>query len=193
MFDKSIYVERRKKLKENIKKGILVFFSNDESPMSYKDNPFHYRQDSSFLYYFGLDEPGINAIIDLDSGEEILFGDNVEIDDIIWMGPQPTIQDKAAKTGIDLVSSSVDFEKFLLGARNKNRTIHYLPPYRAEHYLKIMDLLGIKRSEIDMKASGEDGFKRTAAPENARGGGLMRLKDRSTAWRRTAWRSAGAA
>jgi Xaa-Pro dipeptidase len=155
MFDKSIYVERRKKLKENIKKGILVFFSNDESPMSYKDNPFHYRQDSSFLYYFGLDEPRINAIIDLDSGEEILFGDNVEIDDIIWMGPQPTIQDKAAKTGIDLVSSSVDFEKFLLGARNKNRTIHYLPPYRAEHYLKIMDLLGIKRSEIDMKASQE--------------------------------------
>jgi len=100
MFKKEIYSSRRTKLKNKIDSGVALFLGNMESPMNYLDNTYHYRQDSSFLYFFGLDFPGLAGVIDFDSGEEFVFGNDVDIDDIIWMGPQVTIQENAAKAGV---------------------------------------------------------------------------------------------
>ncbi|MCA1759395.1 MAG: aminopeptidase P N-terminal domain-containing protein, partial [Bacteroidales bacterium] len=93
MFEKEIYTNRRNKLKDKVSNGIALFLGNMESPMNYLANTFHFRQDSSFLYFFGLDFPGLAGVIDFDSGEDYIFGNDVDIDDIIWMGPQVTIQE----------------------------------------------------------------------------------------------------
>ena len=100
MFKSEVYVKRRKKLYKNFKSGILLFLGNDESPMNYAGNPYHYRQDSTFLYYWGLNEPGLAALIDLDQEQEIIFGYDFTVDDIVWMGPQPTLKERAGKVGI---------------------------------------------------------------------------------------------
>src|SRR5690554_6410110 len=100
MFKKEIYSSRRNKLKNKISSGVALFLGNMESPMNYLDNTYHYRQDSSFLYFFGLDFPGLAGVIDFDSGEELIFGNDVDIDAIIWMGPQVTIRENAAKVGV---------------------------------------------------------------------------------------------
>ena len=96
MFDKDIYVNRRKALKDSVKQGVILFFGNDETPMNYPDNPYHFRQHSSFLYYFGLDYPALSALIDLDNGTETIFGDDLSIDDIVWTGKLPTIKEMEA-------------------------------------------------------------------------------------------------
>ena len=100
MFNKQTYIQRRKILAEKIGSGLILFLGNDDSPMNYADNGYHFRQDSTFLYYFGIDFPGIAAVIDVDNQREIIFGDDYTIDHIVWMGPQPTISDRAAETGI---------------------------------------------------------------------------------------------
>ena len=89
MFDSKIYSKRRKLLKKEFSNGILLFLGNTELPMNYPQNVFHFRQDSTFLYFFGLNEPRMAAIIDIDHNKEIIFGDDVEIEDIIWTGPLP--------------------------------------------------------------------------------------------------------
>lgn len=96
MFEKEIYINRRNRLKEKIGNGVAIFPGNPESPMNYAANTYHYRQDSSFLYFFGLDFPGLAGVIDFESGEDRIFGNDVDMDDIIWMGPQVTIQENAA-------------------------------------------------------------------------------------------------
>ena len=93
MFSKEIYVARRSKLKSSINKEILLFFGNSAASYNYPDNTYINRQDSNWLYYFGIDKPDFAAIIDIESGEEIIFGNDVDIDDIIWMGPQPSVAD----------------------------------------------------------------------------------------------------
>ena len=100
MFSKSTYIERRNILKRTLDSGILFFPGNGESPMNYADNTYHFRQDSTFLYYWGIDDPGFAAVIDLDSGEEIIFGDDFTVDDVIWMGPQEKVAEKAEKVGV---------------------------------------------------------------------------------------------
>lgn len=109
----------------------MFFWGNDNSPMNYKDNYYHFRQDSTFLYYFGLNQPGLSALIDLDSGKEIIFGDELTIADIIWAGPLPTLKEMADKVGIQHVEPVKNIPKFL-----KKETL-YLPPYRHEHTAKI--------------------------------------------------------
>ena len=103
MFAKEVYVRRRKTLIEKMREagqsGLVLFIGNAEAPAQYKDNCYKWRQDSSWLDYWGLDEPLMAAVLSIDSGEEILFADDVEIDDIIWMGPQPLIADQAATVG----------------------------------------------------------------------------------------------
>ena len=99
MFDKNTYIVRRNRLKSKGLKGIGLHLGNGESPMNCLDNTYHFRQDSSFLYFFGLDFPGLAGVIDFESGDEYIFGDDVEIDDIIWMGPQVSLKDNAAKSG----------------------------------------------------------------------------------------------
>ena len=153
MFDTSLYTARRKAIKSALKKGILVFPGNEESPMNYVANPYRFRQDSTFLYYFGLDEPNVNAIIDLDEDKEIIFGEDAEIDDIIWMGPQLSLKEKAKKVGVSKTDSTMEFYKYLQNASKKDRTIHLLPPYRAEHRLKLSNLFKLDEKGLTEKVS----------------------------------------
>ncbi len=155
MFDKNVYINRRKKLKEKVTRGLALFFGNDDSPMNYKDNPFRFRQDSTFLYYFGLDFPGLAAVIDFESGEEYIFGNDLDIDDIIWMGQQPTIKENAAKTGIDNTMPVSKLDGLLGKALKQGRKVRFLPPYRPENKIKLENLLGICVKQPDCFSSPE--------------------------------------
>ena len=115
MFDKQVYISRRKRLLEKVKGGVILLLGNSEASCNYFDNQYQFRQDSSFLYFFGLDKPDLAAVLDTESGEEILFGDDVDINDIIWMGPQPLISEEAASTG---VSKSAPFDSSQFGTSN---------------------------------------------------------------------------
>ena len=101
MFDKQIYVNRRLNLRKRIKSGLVVILGNTESPMNYHSNGYKFRQDSNFLYFFGLDLPNLVGVIDIEDGKDSLYGDDFDIDDIIWMGPQPSVRSKADSTGVE--------------------------------------------------------------------------------------------
>jgi Xaa-Pro aminopeptidase len=103
MFKPQTYIQRRKELAEKTGSGLILFLGNDESPMNYADNGYHFRQDSTFLYYFGIDFPGLAALVNVDSGQEIILGNDYTIDDIVWMGPQPTIAERTAQCGVEKV------------------------------------------------------------------------------------------
>ena len=133
MFNKETYIQRRNRLKKEIGKGILLFLGNNESGMNYADNTYHFRQDSTFLYFFGSDYAGLSALIDIDEDREIIFGDELTIDDIVWMGTQPTIREKSASVGITATAPTAQLSDYLNKAVQQGRRIHYLPPYRGEH------------------------------------------------------------
>lgn len=143
MFSKNIYIKRRIELLKNLHSGILLFLGNDESPMNYADNPYSYRQDSTFLYYFGISLPGLAALIDLESGEEVIFGDEMSIDDIVWMGRTETLEEKSNKAGVTRVLPAAKLKDHLQKAQNQKRKIHYLPPYRPENKIRLFHLLGV--------------------------------------------------
>jgi Xaa-Pro aminopeptidase len=111
--------------------------------MNFSDNTYRFRQDSSFLYFFGLDTPGLSALIDVDKDEEILFGKDIDAIDKIWMGPQPLLEDRALRAGVNHTNSPGELEDILKASLHQRRRIHYLPPYRYETQLKIGSLLGI--------------------------------------------------
>ena len=142
MFTKETYINRREQLKKTVASGILLFLGNDECGMNYADNTYSFRQDSTFLYFFGLSYAGLSAIIDIDNDKEIIFGDELTIDDIVWMGTQPTLKEKSERVGVLCTQSSKSIESYLKDALNKGQQIHFLPTYRAEHKLKLMDWLG---------------------------------------------------
>ena len=144
MFAKETYVARRRQLKESIGSGLLLFLGNDECGMNYEDNTYNYRQDSSFLYFWGLSYAGLAAVIDIDEGREIIFGDELTIDHIVWMGTQPTLHEKAQRVGVTETLPLAELKKYVEKVLAQKRTVHYLPPYRAEHRLKLMELLGVK-------------------------------------------------
>jgi len=153
MFKAEVYSQRRKILCEKIGSGVILLLGNDESPMNYTDNTFHFRQDSSFLYYFGIDFPSIAAIIDVDNQRQIIFGNDYTIDDIVWMGPQPTILERALQSGISEAQPLSGMYTFLNEAQNKGREIHFLPPYRPENRLKLQQFLQLSPEQINSKAS----------------------------------------
>jgi len=148
MFPANVYVERRNRLKEQIRSGLILFLGNEESPMNYQDNQYPFRQDSSFLYYFGLDCPSLAAIIDVDQNEEIVFGDDLTVDDIIWTGPQPALSERCQEVGVHETAPSDKLQVVLEKAVRQGREIHFLPQYRAENVLKIERLLGIHPTTI---------------------------------------------
>ena len=153
IFSAETYIQRRNKLAKDLESGLILLLGNDELGMNFKDNVYHFRQDSSFLYFFGVDAPGLAGIIDIDQNEEIIYGDELSIDDIVWTGPQETIKNKASKVG---VSKSFDFNKIaekLKEAQQQGREIHFLPPYRSDNSIKLFQLLGISPSELKEKAS----------------------------------------
>lgn len=149
MFSKQTYVDRRNALKKAVGSGILLFPGNDEAPCNYADNTYWYRQDSNFLYFFGLSYPGLNAIIDIDENKEIIFGDELTIDHIVWMGTQPTIQEKGELIGVQDIRPSSELYPYIKKAIDKGQKIHFTPPYRGEHKLLLMDLLNIHHSKFE--------------------------------------------
>lgn len=153
MFSKEIYQQRRMFLKPNVQNGILLFLGNVEMPMNFADNQFQFRQDSSFLYYFGINEPNLNALIDIDENKTIVFGNELTIDEIVWMGRQETIHSKAEKTGINDTRPLSELKKYLDSAIQKGRKIHYLSPYTAYQKDTLSKLCHLKDFEI--KASVE--------------------------------------
>ena len=155
MFSRQLYVPRRSVLKDKMEKGIILFLGNEESPMNYLDNPYHFRQHSSFLYYFGLDRPSLSAVIDLDSGQETIFGDELTMDEIVWMGNKPSIKEEAEMVGINEVLPTVKLYTVLREANAAGRNIHFLPPYRPENKIKLLRLLNIRPDQFTVKSSGE--------------------------------------
>lgn len=153
MFNREIYIQRREELINKVESGIILMPGNDEVPMNYASNPYYFRQDSTFLYYFGLDSPGLSGVIDVDENDCILFGDDPGLDDIIWMGPQESLTDQAAEVGIENVSPSRNLENVLKKAIKDDRTVHFLPPYREEQTAKYASTLYIKRELVLKKAS----------------------------------------
>ena len=153
MFDKEIYIERRELLKGKIKNGVLLFLGNDESPMNYAGNTYRFRQDSSFLYFWGLNSTPLAAIINIDKDEEIIFGNDRSIDDIVWMGKEESILDRANKVGVNKVKPFSTIAKEIKKLKKKGIKIHYLPQYRQTNIIMLEELLGIHHSKINSKVS----------------------------------------
>jgi Xaa-Pro aminopeptidase len=149
MFDKKIYIERRNILSRKVSSGIILLLGNELSPVNYADNEFRFRQDSSFLYYFGINVPSIAAIIDIDSGKEIVFGDPASLDSIVWTGKLPTLNEQAERFGIKRVLPTRELFKYLHIAQLSQRTIHFIPQYRSENKIKLHQLLEMSFKEID--------------------------------------------
>lgn len=147
------YKKRRKDLREKLGNGLIILLGNNEAPCNYPDNTYKFRQDSTFLYFFGINQPGVAGAIDAESGEEYLFGDDVTMDDIIWMGPQPSMKELAAKIGVANSAPYAKLKEVVLKAQKQNRTIHFLPPYRHDTMLCLEDLLGIRVAQLKENCS----------------------------------------
>lgn len=141
------YARRRAQLSKDLGSGLLLFLGNNEVGMNYADNTYRFRQDSTFLYFFGLDYPGLAAIIDVDEDQQIVFGNELTIDDIVWTGTQPTLREKAATVGIGLTRPMSELKNYIVKAQRKGQPVHFLPPYRGDHQVQLLDLLGILPAE----------------------------------------------
>ena len=151
MFGKETYIRRREELKKLVKNGIIVLFGNNEAPYNYPANCYApMRQDSSFLYYFGQHRDGLIGVIDIDNNEDWLFGDDIDVEDIVWMGFTPTISDLAAEVGVTKTAPMAKLTSYI---ERRTSNIHFLPPYRFDTKIQIMDLLGIHPSKQKMAAS----------------------------------------
>lgn len=148
MFNEKIYTDRRNRLISEVKSGIILILGNPEASYNYPANTYAFRQDSNFLYFFGLDHPDLAGVIDVDNNKDYIFGNDVDIDDIIWMGPQPLMSDQAAKAGVKNTAPLKALPDMLSEAKSKGRKIHFVPPYRGETYMQISNLLGIPIGEI---------------------------------------------
>ena len=144
MFDAATYRGRRSRLKKDVGSGVILLLGNDDVGMNYADNAYHFRQDSTFLYFFAVNLPGVAAVIDVDRDTETLFGDDLTLADIVWTGPQPTIADLCKPAGIASSAPMAELATRLAAAVAEGRRVHFLKPYRAEHTLKITALLGLK-------------------------------------------------
>jgi Xaa-Pro aminopeptidase len=147
MFAKETYIQRREKLRKTVGSGIILLLGNDESPMNYTDNPFRFRQDSTFLYFFGLDKPKLAGILDCESGEDWIYGNDLTVEDFVWMGPQTTIAEQATQVGVKRTASVNSLVALLGKAANTGRTIHFLPQYRSENKIKLFEWLGLLPAE----------------------------------------------
>ncbi len=153
MFDASIYVARRTKLQEQFKHGLLLFIGNNDSPMNYRDNTYHFRQDASFLDYWGVDDPELAAVLDVDAGTHTVYGNDFTIDDIVWRGPQPTIAERAARAGVRRTGTLDDLANAMGAAVGQGRRIHYLPQYRADNVQLVKQLIGHCPEAVNAHAS----------------------------------------
>ena len=145
---KETYIRRRAQLKRDMGSGLLLFLGNDEAAMNYADNTYRFRQDSTFLYFFGLDYAGLAAVIDVDNDREIIFGNELTIDDIVWTGTMPSLRELAATVGITDVRPMSELATIV-----KGKSVHFLPPYRGDHRVWLWELLGVELAAQSAKAS----------------------------------------
>ena len=154
MFEKETYIRRRAQLKELVKSGLILLFGNNEAPANYPANGYApFRQDSSFLYYFGQHRDALVGVIDVDNNKEMLIGDDIDIEDIVWMGFVPSVSDLAAQVGVSTTAPMKELSNIVNEALKAKRQIHFLPPYRHDTKIMIMDLLGIHPSKQKETAS----------------------------------------
>lgn len=155
MFDAKVYTDRRNRLREEIGSGILLFPGNPEAAYNYPANTYHFRQDSNFLYFFGMAHPDLAAVIDIDNNKDYIFGNDVDLDDIIWMGPQPLMKDRAAKVGVENTAPFNDLFDLVKGAKAQGRKVHFVPPYRGETFMLLEELIGMPFNRVKEHASVE--------------------------------------
>lgn len=153
LFSKSTYVERRNELKKLVGSGLIVLFGNNDSPANYPSNTYKFRQDSSFLYYFGLHRNGLVGVIDVDNDREYLVGDEIDIEDIVWYGSVTSVAEMAEMTGVARTAAMRELPAIVESAKAQGEEVHFLPPYRFDNQIQIMDLLGIHPSQQKAAAS----------------------------------------
>lgn len=153
MFETKTYVERRKALKKDVKSGLILFVGNTESPMNYLANTFHFRQDSSFLYFFGIDKPDFYGLIDVDADKDYLFGVDFTVDDIVWMGPQPSVRELGQMVGVENTGDPGQLVEILKKAQVGKKKIHFLPPYRGETKIILHQWLALPLDSLKQEAS----------------------------------------
>ena len=155
LFEKGIYTARRKRLKEQVKSGIILLFGNNDSPVNYPNNSYKFRQDSSFLYFYGQHREGLVGVIDIDNDQEYLIGNDIDIEDIVWCGAVDCVAKLAAQCGVANSAPMSQLSTIVKDATEKGRKVHFLPPYRHDQMIQIMDLTGIHPREQREKASLE--------------------------------------
>jgi len=153
MFSKEIYLNRRQRLSEIVKDGLVVILGNTEAPFNCDHNTYHYRQDSSFLYFFGIDLPGFAGVLDIDNNKDYIFANDVDIDDIIWMGPQPKVSDQALEVGIENTLAADKLKDCVAKAQAEGRKIHFLPAYRAENKIRLESVLSMPIAKLKENVS----------------------------------------
>ena len=155
MFTAETYIRRREALRSKVQSGIILLLGNNEAPANYPDNTYKFRQDSTFLYFFGHSHPGYAGVLDIETGEDIFFGNDVDIDDIIWMGPQPSIKELAAQVGVQKTMPLTQLREVVGKAISQGRKVHFLPPYRYDNMMWLEALVGIKAPMVKNYASVE--------------------------------------
>ena len=155
LFSKNTYTERRARLRQLVGHGLIVLMGNNESPMNYPSNTYKFRQDSSFLYFFGQHRDGLVGVIDADSGTETLLGDEIDIDDIVWYGEVTSVVQMAEECGVAHTAPMAALTEMVAQAQKAGRKVHFLPPYRHETMIRLHDLLGIHPSQQRDAASQE--------------------------------------
>ena len=153
MFSSETYIKRRNELKKIMKTGVLFFPGAVDTPMNYPSNTYKFRQDSSFLYYFGIDAPNLAAIIDVNNNRDIIFGNDRDIDDIIWMGPEKSISEKSSEVGVSETKPIAELTDTLPSHKQAGGTIHYLPQHQAEIMINFDRWLGIRPTQVNNQSS----------------------------------------
>ena len=152
-FSLSTYKRRRDQLRQDVGSGLLLFLGNGEVGINYTDNTYPFRQDSTFLYFFGISQPGLAAVIDIDEDREIVFGDELTIDDIVWTGAVPSVSEISLAAGVNETLPLRQLAPYLDQSRTKGQTIHFLPPYRADHRVWLWELLHVEPTAQEKCAS----------------------------------------
>jgi Xaa-Pro aminopeptidase len=156
MFEASVYSRRRQALRERVSDGLILILGHNEAPANYPDNTYKFRQNSSFLYFFGHEQhAGLAGVLDVEAGEDILFGNDVDMDNIIWMGPQPSIKELAAQVGVQKSYPLAELKNVITRAITQGRRIHFTPQYRADNLIFLEDLTGIRAAVANQHASVE--------------------------------------
>ncbi|MBQ0020939.1 MAG: aminopeptidase P N-terminal domain-containing protein [Bacteroidales bacterium] len=155
LFSQQTYINRRETLRKRIGSGLIIIMGNNDSPMNYPANVYRFRQDSSFLYYFAQHREGLVGVIDADEGKEYLIGNDIDIEDIVWFGQVDSVADMAAEAGVANSAPMSELKVLVDKAKAQGRKIHYLPPYRHDTQIQLMDLLGIHPSQQKANASVE--------------------------------------